>query len=72
MSKLSDIQKNVLQLYARSKQDTDGWATVSEQLWPFIRKNATPEMFELQEKRIRATESGKTIIKYVVGNGRKE
>lgn len=66
MSKLNDEQKNLMRLYGRSKKDQDGWAAVSEQLWPWISKNAMPEMFDIGDKKIRLTEAGKTILEFAL------
>lgn len=64
MSKLDQDQKNLINLYARSKKDDDGWANVSNQLWPWISTKAEPVFFEIQAQKIRLTEAGKVLLKY--------
>lgn len=65
MSKLDQDQKNLINLYARSKKDADGWANVSNQLWPWISEKAEVDFFEMKEQRIRLTEVGKVLLKYM-------
>ena len=64
MSKLSDYQKNMLRLYGRSKKDAEGWAAVSDTIWPLVEQYAIPEMFEIQGRRIRVTEAGKAVLEW--------
>jgi len=66
MKKLDEPQKSILSLYMRSERDGEGWAIVSKLLWPWIEKAASPDMFEICDHRIRATEAGKVIIKFVL------
>lgn len=66
MSKLSDEQKNMLRLYDRSKKDSEGWAVVSDQLWPYVQKTITPEMFEVRGQHIRTTDAGKAVLEFAL------
>jgi hypothetical protein len=66
MSKLSDQQKNMLRLYERSRKDAEGWANVSDTVWPLVEQYAIPEMFEIQGRRIRATEAGKAVLMFAI------
>lgn len=64
--KLDNQQKSLISLYGRSKEDADvnGWVCVSNTLWPWVQKTATPEMFEIGEQKIRLTDAGKVILEY--------
>jgi hypothetical protein len=70
---LSASDKGTLQLIARSADKGDGWRSVSPQCWSaFIEPFAAKELLEIDEpnRRVRLTESAKTLVDYVIGNGR--
>ncbi len=66
MSKLNDEQKSFMRLFVRSPKNEDGWAAVSDILWPWVEKTAMPEMFEIGEQKIRLTEAGKIITEFAL------
>lgn len=59
-------QKKLISLYNRSKKDADGWASVSNQLWPWFSKAVNTDFFELGEQKIRLTDVGKVMLKYAI------
>lgn len=66
MSKLDGEQKSLMRIYVRSQKDAEGWADVGCVLWPWISKNAMPEIFEVGDKRIRLTAAGKEILEFAL------
>ncbi len=65
MSKLDSGAKHILRLIARDKQ-SDGWATISQQLYPCLSKSIPHELvtFEKLESggRAKLTSTGESIV----------
>lgn len=65
--KLTDEQKNLLNLCARSKKDEDGWSIVGDMLWDYIQTCTKDcELFELGDHVIRISDKGKIVLQYLV------
>ena len=68
MQKLSDNDKHLLRLIHRSEK-RDGWASVSQPIWPFIAKLPS-DLVELQEVGfsgiVKLTREGETVLKWLL------
>jgi len=63
---MTDEQKDLLRLCARSKKDEKGWSNVSNILWSYVQQYSKDcELFELEEHRIRISEKGQIVLKYL-------
>lgn len=66
---LNEAQKTLLILYGRSMKsaDANGWVNVaSSDVWEWIEKNATPDIFEMREQSLRLTDAGKVLLYFRV------
>ena len=65
MEKLDIQHKHIMRLIARDA-DSDGWATVSAQLFPVLSKNIPKELAVFEETetggRARLTEEGQSVL----------
>ena len=66
MSELSQEEKNMMLLYGRSAKDAEGWADVSDQLWPHVQKYLNLAMFEVVGQKIRTTPAGDAVLQYAL------
>lgn len=69
MNKLTDEQKNVINLMLRSKHDSEGWYKVSDVVWSVISRSIPEDLIEVKNenhaKFIRFTEKGKIVVEYM-------
>ena len=66
IKKLSDTDKSLLQLYARSKRDADGWADCSKQIYTLLSKFVRADLVEIEPigeaGRMRLTSLGNDLL----------
>ena len=66
---LSNETRALLPLIMRSERDAEGWANVSNQLWPSVQKWAHPRLTETKSTAegnfIRLTSEGKTVLDFL-------
>ena len=61
--KLTDRERSLLKLIARSNADADGWCNVSPQVYPVI-KDIDSELAEVGDLKIRLTETERTLVNW--------
>lgn len=65
MGKLDIQHKHILKLIARDR-DSEGWAKVSDQLYPVLSKNIPTELAEFEKQkegsRARLTDEGESVL----------
>jgi hypothetical protein len=64
---MTEEQKSLLRLVARSPDIGDGWRQVSDVLWTHVQKWAHPGLTEIDEglKRIRLSPDGLIVMRYL-------
>lgn len=69
MSKLTDKQRDILQLVLRSKVGEDGWYAVSKAIWPLVDAALPDDLAETRPTEnggyIRLTERGRAVADYL-------
>ena len=66
IKKLSDTDKSLLQLYARSERDADGWANCSKPIYTWLSTFVRTDLVELEPigevGRMRLTSLGNDLL----------
>lgn len=67
MTKITQSQRDLLNLINRSHDIGDGWRQSSDILWPHIKSVLPNELVEIREdeKQLRLTPEGLTVYKYL-------
>ena len=65
---ITEYQKNMLRLIARSADTGGGWRPVSNDLWNLVLDQAHPDLTELDHEnmRVRFTPKGITVMEYLL------
>lgn len=72
MNNLSVLEQNMIGLYKRSRKDAEGWADVSNRVWPLVEQISGSALFEIQKldaepicARMRATDKCLVLMEYL-------